>query len=282
MTRNLTLLILAIVILLAVFFAGRFILSRQSGPNAGLKVTSLPTASIFIDSRNIGRTPFEDKLEPGEYTLKLIPEGSAEKAVTWQGKIKLTTSLLTYINRELGSSDLTSAGEILTLEKSQSRNIEITVLTTPAGATVKLDNVMQGTSPLTLKKVEPGDHTLEITAPGFIGRPLRIRTSSGYNLLANVQLALGREEAATPSGEVAPTRAPGATGTPEKTSIIILETPTGFLRVRERPSTGAKEIGRAKPEQTFPLVEEQGGWYKIQFTSNQQGWVSSNYAKKVE
>lgn len=283
MARNLLLAVLAIALVAAVFFGARLFLSRQSGPTAGLKVTSTPTASIFLDGRMIGRTPFEDKMEQGEYTVKLIPEGVVDNVISWQGKVKLSHSLLTYINRELGSSELTSAGEVLTLEKTSARLPEITIHTTPEGALVKLDNVDRGAASLELKGIEPGDHTLDVSAPGFIGRTIKIRTTGGYRLLAYIQLALGKEKVASESLETtAKPTLPVKKETTGKTTVKILDTPTSFLRVRSSASTISDEIGRVKPDETFTLLEEKDGWYKIMYKDTTEGWISSRYAEKIQ
>jgi uncharacterized protein YgiM (DUF1202 family) len=58
-----------------------------------------------------------------------------------------------------------------------------------------------------------------------------------------------------------------------------LQTPTGFLRVRDQASLGGAEIGQVKPGETYTLLDEQSGWYKIKF-NNKEGWISSQYAQK--
>ena len=63
-------------------------------------------------------------------------------------------------------------------------------------------------------------------------------------------------------------------------TITIQETPTGFLRVRKEPTVSSEEIGRVNPGETFTLIEEKTGWYKIELKDKQEGWVSSQYAKK--
>src|SRR3989338_10612821 len=85
---------------------------------SGLKVASTPTANIFLNDKLIGKTPYEDKQPAGSYIVKLIPDDSSTQVTSWQDKITLQPQLLTVIQRELGMSELSSSGEILTLEKS--------------------------------------------------------------------------------------------------------------------------------------------------------------------
>ena len=90
-------------------------------------------------------------------------------------------------------------------------------------------------------------------------------------------------DGSTPEISPTPTASKSATPTPTPISgdtVTILNTPTGFLRVREDASTGAVEVGRVTPGDTLPLIDEVSGWYKIQLTDGKEGWVSSQYASK--
>lgn len=270
------------ILIAAISFLGvRFFLFQRKGSKAGLKVTSVPTASVFLDNRNIGRTPYEDKIEPGEYTLKLIPEITEGEVMSWQSKIKLTPGLLTYVNRELGKTELASAGEILTLEKIDEKVAEISVVTTPDGAKVKLDGIDRGVAPTTIKNVEPGDHQLTIESAGFKERTIKIMTTSGYKLIADVQLALSSE---TPASEETGEKQEEAGSEKEKggAQVKILDTPTGWLRVRSKPTTASTESAKVNPGEIFPLLDEQSGWYKIEYEEGKTGWIFGKYAEKVE
>jgi len=60
----------------------------------------------------------------------------------------------------------------------------------------------------------------------------------------------------------------------------ILATPTGFLRLRDKPSLAGAEIGQVKEGETFAYLEEQPGWVKIRVPNPPlDGWVSSQYVK---
>jgi hypothetical protein len=75
----------------------------------------------------------------------------------------------------------------------------------------------------------------------------------------------------------------------EVEKVVILSTPTGFLRVRSEPSTLADELGTVEPDEEYELLEtdEETGWFKIKFTQEEndeeiEGWISNQYAKMVE
>src|SRR3990167_5618823 len=109
----LTLLLLGFGVFVFVKF---YILDKQNAFGR-IKIVSSPVASVFVDNLAVGKTPFEQKYKVGEFLLKLIPEGTATDTASWQGKVKVYKNALTYVNRELGSSDVTSAGEIFTTTK---------------------------------------------------------------------------------------------------------------------------------------------------------------------
>lgn len=271
--------IFIVVLLLAIigYSAYRFIFSRAP-EIAGLKVNSTPAADIFLDDKLIGKTPYEDKYKIGEYISKLIPQGSDSSSFAWQGKITLNPNVLTYVNRDLGQSELTSSGEILTLERISQNEAQLNVFTTPDAATILLDGIERGVSPLFLADLSPGEHDVAAVSAGFIGRTVRVQLTSGYKLVINFQLALAKQEGIG-SGEITPT--PGTTiELPQgKPYVIIKETETGFLRVRSGPSKSATETAQIKPGDKYPLLEEQEGWYKISY-DGKEGWIASRYAER--
>ena len=85
--------------------------------------------------------------------------------------------------------------------------------------------------------------------------------------------------------ESSPTTIP----TPEPTSsyerkVEILQTDTGFLRVRENPSTLGKEIRQVRPGESYSLLDIDGktGWFKIELEDGTVGWISNQYAREIE
>lgn len=309
--KKIILIILALVLLaLGIFLFLRF---RGGGGQKGqavLKVTSNPTATIFLDNEKVGTTPYEDKVEVGEFTIKLIPESTTTSVVSWEEKIKLEPNLLTFVNRELGESDLKSGGEVLTLEKISGKEAQLAVLSVPDGATIMLSGEEKGATPTVLQDVAAGSYELQVAASGFLSRSVKIKTTEGYKLNASFQLMVSEEPAASPTtdpsgspassnkptastsprvtprptGTAASSASPKATQTspPPKPYVEILETPTGFLRVRKDPSTSAEELARVNPGEYFPLLDEESSWYKIEYENDKEGWISNQYAKKFE
>ena len=156
---------LILLVIFAGFMAVRFFIIDSQNAYGRLKIVSSPTTSIFVNSVVIGKSPFEDKYKVGEYVLKLIPEGVATETASWQSKIKIYKNALTYVNRELGTSDTTSAGEIFTTTKmdkspKNAASGEVYVETEPQGAIVYLDNDEKSVAPVALSDVLKGEHEL--------------------------------------------------------------------------------------------------------------------------
>lgn len=264
-----------VVLLLGIgFFIKVFVLDGRGV--AALQVQSFPKADVFLDGNKAGQTPFKDeKLKPGEYSLKI-----AADSLEWSAKIKLYSDTITFVNRDLADPVENSGGEILTLEKLTDGKIsEITVVSEPNGAIVKVDGKSAGTAPLTVSDVTPGDHEVGLSYPGYRDRFFRGRAVAGYRLNAAVQLGKLAEDTTV----LTPVPKPATvSATIVKPYVTIKETPTGWLRVRFSPSTSATESGRVNPGDKFPLLSEQTGWVKIKLQNLTEGWVSDSYVEKVK
>jgi uncharacterized protein YgiM (DUF1202 family) len=48
------------------------------------------------------------------------------------------------------------------------------------------------------------------------------------------------------------------------------------------PSTVATEAAKVNPGEMYPLLDEESGWYKIEYQKDEEGWISGQYAEKYE
>lgn len=291
MKRKLLFLVIFLGLILLVAASVR-LLSNRNPKQGELRVDSQPVATIFLDNKSIGKTPFREKVDVGEYTMKLTPESSTDQRVSWEGKVVVGPNLLTVVNATLNESEFTTSVDVVWLEKITSKQSELSVTTNPDGATILIDDATRGVSPLSISDIVPGEHALSITSTGFLSRTLRIRTTPGYRLIANFKLAIS-SIASQPEASLPETTSTGSTSLPATASggllldptkpyVIIKDTPTGFLRVRAEPSTGASESGRVNPGEKYSYSETENGWYQIKYDGKNSGWVSGQYAEKVE
>lgn len=274
-----------IFILLGILFtlgAAFFLIGYFKPQKAGILVETIPAASVFINDVQVGRTPYEGTYDSGEVTVKLVPESQNTPMVPYEIKVTLGPGIKTVIRREFDESDESSSGEIVSFEKASAGEISLAVVSVPDSARVLVDGQSRGFAPVKVSSIAPGDHQIVVSASGYKDRTLNLRTVTGYKLTALVKLVKNKET----QPEVIPTPTPVA----KTYSVKILDTPGGFLRVREEPATTAKELARVKPGEKFILIEEDvaTGWFKIEYLpaqadqEAQQGWVSNQYAQKLE
>jgi len=287
--KNKLMLLLVLVLLFVGFVLVRYFVFDKSNEYGKLKIISSPGASVFVNNTIIGKTPYDDKYKVGEYLLKLIPEGTATETASWNGKIKVYKNAMTYVNRELGSSDITSSGEVFTTEKmatSSDSSGEVYVETEPQGAIVTLDSDEKGTAPLILSSVSKGEHELSVYMPGFFRRTEKINVDSGYRVNASFKLALD------PTQQKLEDKTKVASSSSSKNTtnyITIKSNEQGWLRVRADGMIDATEEAKVKVGEKYELLDEKTGWYKIKFNDNKdglvsgefaEGWISSEYSSK--
>ncbi|KKR15193.1 MAG: hypothetical protein UT42_C0007G0009 [Candidatus Falkowbacteria bacterium GW2011_GWA2_39_24] len=65
------------------------------------------------------------------------------------------------------------------------------------------------------------------------------------------------------------------------TWVVISETGTGFLNVRQGPGTNYDLVGKVTPGDRLPFLEESNGWYQITLVDGQTGWIVATYAQKI-
>lgn len=229
---------------------------------SGISILSEPTGAIvYLNDKEVGQTPYEDKnLNVGDYAVKI----EKEKAF-WQGKVSLLSGVVTVVNRDLASDQASGAGELLTLDKGKG----LTVVSNPTDATVEIDGKAYGKTPLAAN-IDTGEHNVLISHPNYLKRSIRINLPANYNLTLSSDLALSE-------ADLTVITSPVITQTLE---VVVKSTPTGFLRVREKPNLNGKEITQVKPGDKLVFLEESGGWSRIRLADGTEGYVSSVYVEK--
>lgn len=231
-------------------------------PKSGISIQSSPdSATVYLDGKEVGKTPFEDKnLDVKLYGVRVDKDGAS-----WQGNIKLIDGTITMINRDLAKDAASSAGETLTLNKGKG----VTLISNPQDAEVEIDGKNVGKTPITLN-LETGEHTILVSHSNYLKRSIKATLPKDFNLTVSVDLGLSEADLTQIS-------APVITQTPE---LIVKSTPTGFLRVRDQSSLLGKEIAQVKVGDTLVLLEELGSWDRIRLSGGTEGFVSSAYVEK--
>src|SRR3989344_119411 len=280
--------LVALVGAFALFVLIRFFIFDSPSATGRIKILSSPTTGVFINDVGVGKTPYEDRLKPGEYTIRLIPEGEETESVAWEGKVSIHAHTLTYVSREMGTSAITSAGEILTVvkmdRKPNGETGEVELVTDPPGAIVFLNNEEKGVAPLILQDVPVGEHELAVYLPGFFRRTKKIKIDKkGFRVQVSVKMALDKThktlEEELKKAAIEATKEAELTKKEEVNTetLTILDTPTGFLNVRAEPSLSGKIVAEVKPGEEYTYSEEDSGWYKILLEGEENGWVHGDY-----
>lgn len=281
--RKIFLFIAPLFLALGLFFTIAFFLNQNKGKGA-LQVTANPRSKVYVDGKLIGTTPLckcevNDMIAVGDYTVRVEPEDSNYTA--FEEKVTISKSILTVVDRTFAKG-VASEGSIISLTPLDKKDvIQLLVITFPDKAQVYVDNSPSGVSPLLLNNLTESDHEILIKKDGYRDKTVRIRTVTGYKLTVIAYLGVNTAVAGaqlTPT--LSPQASPSATPTQVISRIVILQTPTGFLRVRETPSAASAEVGRVNPGETYELVAEENGWFEIKLTNGQLGWISAQYAQK--
>ncbi len=278
MAKKVLLVIFSLLLVVSVFIIVLFFVNRDNGKGA-LQVTSSPVSKVYLDGKLIGESPIckcegPDMIPNGIHTIRLVPtQGNFD---TFEHKIAIASNVLTVVDRTFADSGLSEGSVINLTPLIDKKDSQIMVISFPDKALVSLDSNTSGITPLILKNQTVSDHEIKLSKEGYKEKIIRIRTVKGYKLEAVVFLAVNPEGSASSAlPSVSPTPNPK-----EKETVLILSTPTGFLRVRETPSTSAKEIARVSPDDELELISEQTGWFEVKLADGKTGFISSQYARK--
>jgi len=236
-----------------------------------LEIKTSPETVVYLNGEKAGTTPFKKELPPQTIKVSLFSKNqSSNQNPLLEKKVRINPLVLTFLRYDFTPNK--ENGEILTLSKERIKNqTSLKVSSFPSHATVILDETVKGYTPIFLKEVPPGQHILKISLPHYQSHVLEVNLSPGYRLECQVDLAQEEEN---------PIQEKPATTT-EKEKVVILNTPTGWLRVREGPGKTFATIGKVYPQEEYPLLEEKNDWFKIRWQEENEGWIAKDYAKKI-
>lgn len=293
MNKKIIAIVLSVIVLLLIlaFLGKTFILDKKVNAFSGLKVDSIPESEIYLNDKKIGKTPFEiSKLDPGEYTLKLVVTDLPGEFAPWQIRIKLAPLSQTYVNRTIGKTESESGHQIIWLEKlSDPSKKELAVVSSPDNAKITVDGLEVGNTSKIITDLSEGDHRIIVSKEGYSSQEINASILKGFRLNVSVKFARA-DTRLNLEAKPASDSAKIATGSSQASRsavgsefplpyVLIKETGLGFLRVRTGPSKSATESGRVNVGDKFPLLSEESGWSQIK-TSSQSGWVSDQYVQK--
>lgn len=290
--RNFILIVLILLVGGALFF----LVTRSGVLNktpARLEILTTPSSRVFLGGEDVGSTPYDNKaLAPGTYTIRLVPEDSSLGFPPHETTLILGKGDAAVINHNFAGSGPDSSGYTLELKKDVSDKALISIVTDPDTANVTLDSVPQGYSPLSKIETTPGNHSLLLSSPGYKSLEISVNTVTGHNLIVKAKLAvdliiLDSAPQATDSASIAPAASASPSASPivevSRPYVLIGETGTGWLRVRQDPTASGEELGTTDVGTKLPYLGEStdDGWHKVEFMGD-TGWVSGRYTTVVK
>lgn len=277
MLRKIIFFLIPILIVTVLFLSAVLVVNRDGGKGA-LQATSIPESQVFLNGEYVGKTPLclcdlPQLLKIGDYNIKLVPLKSGLKS--FEQKITIYKGVLTVVDRTFDTQASVSSGSVITLsEIDEKDNSQLLVISFPNKAQVILDSNPTGTTPLLLKEITSSDHEIKIIKDGYKEKIIKVKTIPGKRLEATVALGIKADI----TKEDRKTASPAASLTISK--VIILDTPTGFLRVRQSDSVSADQVATVNPGDKLDLISEKDEWFEVRLSSGSTGWISSTYARK--
>ncbi|KKS45600.1 MAG: Serine/threonine protein kinase [Candidatus Gottesmanbacteria bacterium GW2011_GWA2_42_18] len=277
--KKIIIIIIGIVLIGAGIYFGRDFLPKLTSSQGELHVESQPETTVFVNDENKEKTPITQKIDPGQYEVKLVPDDQAAIS-TWQQSVTVNPGTQTFIKALLGDTSTTSSWEVIILEKLSGNETELSVSSATDASELYINGNFKGTSPLSFQDIAEGEHEIRLTAPGFAEKKIKVNVTQGYKLTVRTQLALVDESQMTQEQEgekPAQAEDDGALGT-----LLITSPTTGWLRVRSEPTTSGEEVGRIDDGEKVTYFTDKDGWYEVEYEEGKKGWISGDYAEKVE
>ena len=188
------LLLLSSLLVLGVAMIFVFADPLKKNSRAGLQIEYLSdSASVFLDENYLGKAPLlEDKLQSGEYILKIVPDEAGQSSLNLP--IYLEKGTLTIVVYNPGETPRNSSSTVFELRKRNDKKASVSFETYPENAFISFDNREVTFSPLTIDEVTPGDHHFSVNLPSYEAQDHSFLVLEGYetkitiNLAKNIQL----------------------------------------------------------------------------------------------
>lgn len=291
--------------------------SLVQSEKAGLDITSQTEAAVFINNENKGNTPFTtEEIKPGEYDIKLEnEEGSWSKKVRIEngtvyyinlklGKDENTTAgELVYLEKGRGVGVISSPnGAEVSLDGQKQGFTPYLIQNISEGEheiaiakdgyesrTIKINAVKGNKIMIEAMLNKLGGSTVsddeEETTPSASAQPSTSPASSSATSSrpsATPRTSASPAASASSRASSSPASSPRATTTSSsaKGTVTVLETSTGWLRVRDKAGLEGKEVAKINSGDSVEYVEQtDNGWTEIVLEDGSSGFVASRFVK---
>lgn len=253
---------------ITVFFVAviLIIIMGYGNKKAMIRVESEPESGVWVDGTYVGSTPVEHEVDASDATLKVVPKDNSSGYLPYETRLSLTPHTKTIVRRFFNVNPELSSNQILSFKKTVTNEPFLTIVTNPTSAQIFIDNAYVGTSPLKVRQ-SIAAHEVLVIKEGYRAVNIQLKGVATYETIASLDLP--REDVKAELSVSKPTQ-----------FVTILDTPTGFLNVRENPTLLAKDIARVSPGREYPLkgYTEKKDWLEIKLNASQSGWIKTQFA----
>jgi len=281
-------------------------------------------ASVFLNNQYLEKAPLSEKnIQSGDYILKIVPDD--QELAEFSTPITLTEGALTVVTYNPGPNTRQSSATIYEIEpQSDLKELgAVSFETYPENALLSFNQTPTQYTPITIEALLPQEYSYSVSLPSYEVQEHTLQVLAGHQIKVTVKLAklptdtssqnqnnnnvgLSTETDNNPKlSENTEQLANSLDSKDESWGVTRADQIIGqkvrikntnyfidnqeVLRVREKPSLNARELGFAKSNYYYPYVEssdndldanQSGEWLKIKF-ENQEAWVSTSFAELV-
>ena len=184
--------------------------TAQSGTLA--VTTTPPGANVFVDNVFKGVTPLTlTDTASGFHNLRIALSGY-DDYVTGTTIEPAKTVLVQAVlrNSTTAAGTTTVLPTVTTTTAAPNQNGSVAVTSVPNGASVTLDGRYAGTTPVIIPEVEPGNHNISLTYPGYAPFNQSLSVGSSQTTAVNANLAVSTEPAPSTGSLIVVTDPAGA------------------------------------------------------------------------
>jgi hypothetical protein len=151
-------------------------------------VTATQQANVYLDGERTGMTPRSLRNVPlGQHTVRVTSPGYVPQEQTVVLTAEEPTAGMKFTLRRADAAPATGALKVPAVRSV----LTVLVESTPPGARIFIDGRDLGPTPLTVRQLRPGTHTLELRMPGYQTWSQRLTVAAGEN--RRVTAALERD-----------------------------------------------------------------------------------------
>lgn len=265
------------------FSGGHNLWIEKNASGTSLSIISEPAgATVLIDGTETGKTPYvTNTLTAGEYSIKISYPGFSQKEI----RVRLENNHKLNVSAKLFPSPVPDTVKLLEgstdLYDLSTSNPLISSVPSAWVRAVVYWNKTRGINILGsgLNKELVFDYFIDYLGNIYDKEGNSVSVDSDSSLSGLKRGAyLGRSEdvrGLTASAKNAYESISGNLLTGK--TATILETGTGWLRVRSEPNLSGAEVARVDVGKSYAVLEENASWIKISVDVDTQGWVSSTY-----